>query len=213
MKRRTIQRKRLALQLMQQRNEKPTHLPQKPMDINVNVAVQPTQDQQHTEYNVNYQHEYNYSPQYQYDQQVNYDHTISQQQPPPPASPIGPGGFVTPTSPPPKYLTPTGSAVPPASPYPYTSFPSHDNGLHAETSPVMASSSISTSSTVVYPPDPAYQKFTSNPNQHSMSFKTATTPPIDNKPDDAMSNQHKPNVPPPQKPHSKSTSQKPHSKS
>jgi hypothetical protein len=28
-----------------------------------------------------------------------------------------------------------------------------------------------------------------------------------------MSNQHKPNVPPPQKPHSKSTSQKPHSKS
>ncbi|KAI8344333.1 hypothetical protein BC941DRAFT_464560 [Chlamydoabsidia padenii] len=195
MKRRTIRRNQLALRLVQQQNKKqaPQNMPQKSMDINSNVAVKPMKDeqqqqQQHTEYNINYQQ-----------QQANYNQHYT-------SPPMSPGGFVMPSSPPPKFThSDTASPYGPAPNY-YTNYSTHDNGQHATTSPLMTTSSIYTPSTVVYPPDPTYQKFTG-----ILSTKTATTPIIENKPDDRTLDHQKPDTPSStHKPHSKSTYQKPH---
>ncbi|ORZ07566.1 hypothetical protein BCR42DRAFT_425766 [Absidia repens] len=191
MKRRTIRRNRLALQLLQQQQRNETSRPppnwsQKPTDINVNVALhgleesQPLQQtEQHTEYN--------YNPQYQYEQQMDNSYTNQSQQPY-----SSPGGFIVPS---PKTATSFAGG------YPLN--PTHDSGLHNTSPPT----ELSTTSTIVYPPAPAYQKVTST--------KTSVSG-IENKPNQASSPidvSHKPNEVVYDKPHSNITTQKPHSDS
>ncbi|CAO3595337.1 unnamed protein product [Absidia cylindrospora] len=206
MKRRTIRRNRLALQLLQQQqNDTPKPPPnwsQKPTDINVNVALhgleesQPLQQpQQHTEYNYNYQQEYNYNPQYQYEQQMDNNYTNQSQQPYSSA-----GGFIVPSPKTAASFAPSPSSS--GSGYPLA--PTHDSGLH-NTSPTTELSPTTTAT--VYPPAPAYQKATST--------KTSASA-IENKPNLTSSPvgvYHKPHQVVYDKPHSNIATQKPHSDS
>ncbi|KAI8089719.1 uncharacterized protein BX664DRAFT_333712 [Halteromyces radiatus] len=167
MHRRTVRRRRKAIQMLQKENKTgprvpPKHQqPQQPMEINLNVAVQPSQEQQyHTEYNYNssqqYEQPYHYTPQ---------------------------AGLVTPHQLYSDSVTPIAAMD--GSPFEtYTMIPVRDNQLHETDSPLTNTSSISASTIVAS--TVSQEKLVLKPNQ--VTSTKPDTPDIHNKPDDATSN-------------------------